>query len=102
MTHPCDLEALSECTGVPRELIPECVDLYDKFFPNPKGWFIPAKGELRMMKNVPAVYHGTGAFLRDALFGSNEYAKRIPRMAWLVNKWHRALYSMLEAELAVK
>jgi len=99
LTEPCDVQVLSECTGIPAEHIPECLDLYGQFFPNSSGWFMTAKNELRIMKNVPAVYHGTGAFLRDSLFKSGEYAKKIPRMAWLVGKWHNALYSILEPEL---
>lgn len=98
-SDPCDLQALSECTGIPTEQIPECLNLYGEFFPNSNGWFMTAKNELHIMKNVPAVYHGTGAFLRDSLFGKGEYGKKIPQMSWLVSKWHKALYSILEAEL---
>lgn len=94
-----DVQTLSECTGIPADTIPECLDLYGEFFPNSSGWFMTAKGELRIMKNVPAVYHGTGAFLRESLFGTGEYAKKIPHMAWLVGKWQNALYGILEPEL---
>lgn len=99
LTDTCDVQLLSDCTGIPVGQIPECLDLYGEFFPNSGGWFMTAKGELRIMKNVPAVYHGTGAFLRDSVFGSGEYAKRIPQMAWLVARWHNALYAILEPEL---
>lgn len=102
LNDPCDIQALSLCSGIPEGLIPECLDLYDVFFPNNKGWFMTAKDELRIMKNVPAIYHGTGAFLRHTLHDNGDYAKRIPAMAWLINKWHNALYEVLEPELKVK
>ncbi len=99
LNNPCDIQALSECTEIPEGSILECLDLYDVFFPTSKGWFFSVKNELRIMKNIPAVYHGTGAFLRQSLYGDGVYAKRIPHSAWLLNKWHNALYSVLEPEL---
>lgn len=97
----CDLKALSDATGIPTEDIVECLELYGTFFPVPNGWFYETKGELRIMKMVPAVYHGTGSFVRDSLFGKEEYNKRIPSMAWLRRNWHNALYAILEPELGV-
>jgi hypothetical protein len=101
LTDPCDIQVLSECTSIPADRIPECLDLYEVFFPNSSGWFFTAKDELRIMKNVPAVYHGTGAFLRNSLYANDAYSKCIPQMEWLVRKWHYALYSILEPELKV-
>lgn len=101
LTDPCDITVLAECTKIPQERIPECLELYAKFFPTNSGWFYSPKSQLRVMKNVPGVYHGTGAFLRSSLFDPGEYTRKLPDMAWLVEKWYRALYELLEPELAV-
>lgn len=98
LSNDCDLTLLAQCTKIPQAQIPECLDLYGTFFPNPSGWFITPMSELRILKNVPAVYHGTGAFLRQSVFNDN-YKEYVPQMAWLVSKWHNALYHLLEPEL---
>lgn len=97
-----DLNALSACTGIPVDDIPACLELYNRFFPTSHGWFFTTKNELRVMKMVPATYHGTGAFLRQNLFNETNYDKLYPQMGWLISKWHNALYKILEPELQVK
>ena len=98
----CDLIALSDCTGIPANDVVECLELYGTFFPNSKGWFMQYKDEIRVFKNVPAAYHGTGVFLRSDLFGFDQYSKHCPTMRFLLEKWHNALYEILEPELKIK
>lgn len=95
----CDLQVLSDATEIPVDDVVECLELYETFFPVTNGWFFETKGELRIMKMVPAVYHGTGVFVRDFLFGKEEYDKHIPSMTFLRAKWNNALYGILESEL---
>ena len=97
-----DLNALSECTGIPSGQIPECLNLLDEFFPIPGGWFIEAKGELRFLKGIPAVYRGTGCFLRRALFDNKPYGTLQPKMGFLLSKWHDALVYALAPEYQVE
>lgn len=70
-------------------------------FPVGKGWFFEARG-LRQMKMVPAVYRGTGALLRQGLFDEKNYEKLHPDMGWLLERWHNALYHILEPRLGVR
>jgi hypothetical protein len=94
-----DLNHLSICTGIPKDDVVPCLELFDGFFPISKGWFLTVKDELRLMKMVPAVFRGTGAFLRGNLHGEDNYSKLYPKMGWLVSKWHNALYCILEPHL---
>ncbi|RMH27506.1 MAG: hypothetical protein D6692_07590 [Planctomycetota bacterium] len=94
-----DLAHLSVCTGIPKEDIVPCLEMFNSFFPIPGGWFISAKGEMAMMKMVPAVFRGTGAFVRGGLSRETNYSRLYPQMGWLVSKWHNALYHVLEPHL---
>lgn len=96
-----DLNHLSACTGIPKDEVVPCLELFNSFFPIPNGWFVTAKDEICLMKMVPAVFRGTGAFLRSNLCGENNYEKLYPNMGWLVSKWHNALYHTLESHLKV-
>jgi hypothetical protein len=99
LTDTSDLDAMSACTGIPANEIPQCLDLYDTFFPSAKSWFMECKSELKVLKMVPAIYHGTGAFLRESLCRPTNYGAKCPHMAWLVNKWFHALYTILQPQL---
>lgn len=94
-----DLQLLSSATGIPLRDVANCIHMYEVFFPTPNGWFYDKKGEIRIMKNVPTVYHGTGALLRQTLFSTPSYVKMHSKAGWLVHKWGQALQSMLEPEL---
>lgn len=97
-TNPAEIEILSICTGVPAQHIPFCLSLYEKFFPMPKGWFFTVKDEIEVMKHIPAIYRGTGAFLRKSLFDAHMQAM-YKKTDWLLSKWHNALYDILKPEL---
>lgn len=94
-----DLVHLSAASGIPKDDVVGCLDLFNSFFPIPNGWFVTAKGELCMMKMIPAVFRGTGAFLRSNLHKDGDYTKLYPNMGWLVRNWHNALYRVLEPDL---
>lgn len=94
-----DVDILSQITRIPPEDIPGCLELYGTFFPNNNGWFFNPQNELCIMKNVPAVYHGTGAILRFILDGRDRLSERYPRMNWLVRKWGEQLNLLLQSEL---
>jgi len=95
-----DIKQLAASVMIPESHVISCLELFDSFFPIPSGWFVTAKDELRMMKMVPAVYRGTGAFLRNSFYKALSYDKLYPKMGWLVNNWHGALYKILEPHLA--
>lgn len=99
LNDDADLNNLSACTGIPKADVVPCLELFNSFFPIPKGWFVTEKGELCMMKMVPAIFRGTGAFLRSNLHDEQNYSKLYPEMGWLVSKWHNALYHVLEPHL---
>ncbi len=63
------------------------------------NYLFTAKDELRRMKMVPAVFRGTGAFVRKNLHDTANYSDLYPQMGWLIGKWHNALYGTLEPDL---
>lgn len=96
-----DLQHLSAATAIPVDEVVPCLEMFNDFFPISNGWFTsPANGELRMMKMIPAVFRGTGAFLRWYLHGNpKDYDGIYPKMGWLVREWHNAIYKVLEPVL---
>lgn len=91
-----DLELLAAITGIPAASVPECFDLYNKMFPIGETWFYNQKDEIRVMKMVPGIYRGIGAFLRQTVYGLKTYEERFPKMGWLISRWHNAPYHTLE------
>jgi hypothetical protein len=90
---------LSQLTSIPEEQLLDTLELLNRFFaPGGGSFFFTAKDEILCMKAVPAFVRGGGAFLRNLVFGLKDYGK-YPQMGWLVEKWHNALYSVLEPHL---
>ena len=96
-----DLDLLAQMTGIPPQRIEHCLNYMNKIFPTNNGWFFDCKDELRVMKMIPAVCRGTGAFLRNTIYNPGDYSDLYPEMEWLVRKWHNALYGILEKYLKV-
>ncbi len=87
----CDLSLLSQCTGIPKSDIEECLDLYTRLFPSKSGWWLPYEKEIKMLKHVPGIYHGTGVLLRTQLLGQDFYEKRHGRSRNQLRQWGRTL-----------
>ncbi|MEQ1891804.1 MAG: hypothetical protein ABL998_04615 [Planctomycetota bacterium] len=97
---PEELDLLSTASGVPRDQVEVCLETFDKLFPLKTGWFFEKDG-LRQMKAVPAIYRGTGAWLRKDLYDIENYDAYSRGMGWLLDKWHNAIHDILEPELGV-
>lgn len=92
-----ELDFISKMTQIPPNDIVPSIRVQDHFFaPEGKTFFFEAKGEMLCMKMVPAFLHGTGAFVRQKVYGVDDYEARFPTMGWLVKRWHQALYRILE------
>ena len=97
---PDELDVLSRATGIPVPDIPDCLSLYDKFFPFDKGWFYERKDGLRCMKMIPAFVRGAGCFLRHELFGLKSYSTRY-QAGRSLSEWHNSLLHFLHPELGL-
>lgn len=97
---PEELDLLSTASGVPVDQVEDCLAAFDRLFPLDKGWFFEKDG-LRQMKAVPAIYRGTGAWLRKDLYDIEDYDDYSNGMGWLLDRWHNAIYGILEPELGV-
>lgn len=96
-----ELKLLSNATGIPEAEIPDCLKLYDVFFPFKEGWFYTIKDELVALKMVPALARGAGCFVRQYAFGLKSYAERYSASVPL-GHWHNAFLSILHPELQKK
>jgi len=99
-SEPKELELLSVATEIPQGEVEECLGAFDQLFPVPNSWFFEKDG-LRQMKAIPAVYRGTGAWLRQSVYGIKDYEDIFGDMGWLLTKWHNALYETLKPELGL-
>jgi hypothetical protein len=91
----CDLTLLSQCTEIPTSDIEGCLDLYARLFPSKNGWWVTHENELKMLKHVPGIYHGTGVLLRAQLVGRDFYEKRHPRSRNQLRQWEHALHKAM-------
>lgn len=98
---PDELDLLAAATGIPKEKIPDCLKLYEVFFPIPGGWFYKIKDELLALKMVPLLARGIGCFLRHYVFGLKNYAERYPANL-PIGHWHNAMLEVLHPELEKK
>jgi len=95
-----ELELMHKFTGIPAAEIVDSLLLFDSFFAGEgKTFFMRSKNELLSMKQVPAFVRGTGCFFRQSHFKLVAYESRYPKMAWLLKRWHNAIYHILEPHL---
>lgn len=98
-----DLDLLSKATGIPTSEIPECLSLYESFFPFQNGWFHQGKPGLKMMKMIPAIARGAGCFVRHSQFGLKQYSDRYSQIGGrMMSEWHNAFLEILHPELKAK
>jgi hypothetical protein len=99
-----ELALLEALTGVPRAEVVPALRLMDEFFaPEDGSMFFTTKGHLLRLKMVPGFVRGIGSFFRLRAFGLENYGDKYPDLGWLLAKWHKAAYTVLEPELrAVK
>jgi hypothetical protein len=95
-----ELEFVERLTGVPTGEVISALRLIDSFF-SPVGgsMLFTQQDELLLLKMTPAYVRGGGAFLRQKVFGLDNYPDRYPKLGWLMAKWHNALYGILEPSL---
>lgn len=91
---------LARATGIPEGQIPAALEIFDAFFPIPKGWIHHGDG-LHFLKGVPAYFRGAGCFSRQDLYGE-DWGKQFPQLQWQIPNWHNALYRLLEPSLKVE
>jgi hypothetical protein len=95
-----EIELMESMTGVPKDQIVPSLKLLDQFFSKKDGTsFYYPKGQILILKMVPAFARGIESFLRLKVFGLKHYDQKYPDFGWLLNKWHRAAYEILEPEL---
>jgi hypothetical protein len=95
-----ELELMYRFTGIPAVDVIDSLLLFDSFFAGRgKTFFMRSKDELLSMKQVPAFVRGTGCFFRQSHFKLSDYESRYPKMAWLLKRWHNAIYHILEPHL---
>jgi hypothetical protein len=56
---------MADYSGIHVDEIPTALEAFDRFFPNPGGWFTtPGRTDMRMLKMVPWIFQGIGAHHR--------------------------------------
>ena len=94
-----DREHLASLAGQPSEAVIEALDILDEFYPTSNGWHIK-KGNLSILKMVPAYLRGIGAFFREKQRGLNNYSEISQSNGELIGEWHKAALTILRRELA--
>lgn len=97
-----DLNLMAMVTGVPADAILPALESLDRFFPFPGGWLLHGKGNMVLLKMLPAYIRGVGCFLRQGHYQVSDYRDRWPTCAWYMATWHNSLYQVLEPHLGRK